>query len=666
MIPFIDSDSRGRTRMNAAAMNITFADTLNAYNDGDFPLALRHMQALLNARPGGGPNWFALLGNIHFKRGEKEEAGDAFAREAAVTPEKAPQFLKLAMALFAATGAAAKIRALAPQALSVLTGDPVAMHQLGEAFLSAGDLDGVRMVLELVDPKNPQHVAMKCSYYREKGEREALWQTLTRGVQDCPGDIFLKALRYAEARVLCDFPTMRDYEAIMEAPDTPLANALLCTEQALNRLFWSRSEAVIARPSYDSNLLMAATDSLSPLRHPRRAISPAGERLKVAYLSDDFRQHAVMSVFADVLKRHDPERVELTLLCHSGPEGRAWQRTNFTPDLLEAVVPIDGRPTVEVLDIIRRREIDILVDLKGHTAGARLDIVNLADVPVKVGFLGYPATVTGAELDYLITDALVTPEESRPHYTEKFCILPHTSMPNARLETCVPQPTTRAEWGLPEDRFVFSSFNASYKISPQTLDLWAEILLRVPNSVLWIRMAETLARQNLILALRQKGVSGDRVIFAETTRSYHDHISRAALADLSLDTVPYNGHATTTDMLRAGVPVVTMRGTTAPSRMSESLLNAVGLPDLIGADADAYVSIAETLATDPALCRAVRERLSRNRLSSPLFDPDGFARSLEAAYNAMAERARLGVEPDVIMIEKADIRGQRDLESEAA
>lgn len=652
--------------MNAAFLNITFTDTLAAYNDGNFPLALQRMQQLMDMQPEGGANWFALLGNIHFKLGRKEEAGDAFVREATASPEKAPQFLKLAMALFAAVGAIGKIHALKQQAHAVLSTDPGAMHQLGESCLALGDMQGVADVLDLVDHRNPQHVAMKCNYYRKMGDREALWRTLTRGVQDCPNDVFLKTLRYAEARVVCDFDAMREYEQLMTSPDTPLANALLGAEQALNRLFWARSEAIIARPSHDSDVQMAATDALALLRHPRRPIGDAGAPLKVAYLSDDFCQHAVMSVFSEVLKHHDPARVELTLLCYTPAESRSWQRANFTPELLNAVVPIDGRPTVEVLDIIRRREIDILVDLKGHTANARLDIVNLADAPVKVAYLGYPATVTGAELDYIITDTRVTPPESQPYYTEKFCILPHTSMPNAALETCIPQAATRAEWGLPEDRFVFSSFNALFKISPQTIELWGEILAGVPDSVLWIRAGETLARQNLILALRRKGVSGDRVIFAEPTRSFQDHISRAALADLALDTLPYNGHATTTDMLRAGVPVVTMRGTTAPSRMSESLLHAVGLPDLIGADEAGYVSIAETLGNDRDLYRAVRERLAKNRLSSPLFDPRSFARSLESAFECMAERHRSGLAPALIEVPASSSLATTSTTAEAA
>ncbi|MBB4066953.1 O-linked N-acetylglucosamine transferase, SPINDLY family protein [Gellertiella hungarica] len=634
--------------MNAAFLNTTFADALNAYNEGNFAGALEHMDALLTLQPEGGPNWFALLGNIRFKLGHKEEAGDAFLRESSTSPDKAGQYLKLAITLFASCGASAKVRLLSDKALMHLAGDAAVMHQIGEACLAENDLPGVERVLDLVDPANPQHVVMKCAYHRQKGDLEALWRTLSQGVVDCPNDVYLKAARYAEARVVLDFDAMREYERIMEAPDAPLANALLGGEVALNRLFWCRKEAIIARPSYDSNVLLAATDALSLLRHPRRPISPAGRRLKIAYLSDDFRQHAVMAVFSEVLKLHDAARIDLTLLCHSPPEARGWQRLNFPQRLLDCIVPIDGKPTVEVLDIIRRREIDILVDLKGHTAGARLDIVNLADVPLKVSYLGYPAAVTGAELDYAITDAFITPESSRPFYNEKLCLLPDTSMPNAALETCIPQPAKRADYGLPEEKFVFSSFNAVFKISPQTIDLWGEILASAPDSVLWIRCDEAIARANLISALAARGIGADRVIYAAATRSYQEHINRVALADLSLDTLPYNGHATTTDMLRAGVPVVTMRGTTAPSRMSEGLLHAVGLPDMIAANETGYVTIARTLATDKALYRGVRERLARSRLTSPLFDPARFARNLETAFELMADRARSGLPPEHI------------------
>ena len=360
-----------------------------------------------------------------------------------------------------------------------------------------------------------------------------------------------------------------------------------------------------------------------------------------------------MGVFSEVLQHHDPDRFELTFLCHTHPLAREWQK-NWPQRLRDAVVPIDERQTVEVLDIIRHRGIDILVDLKGHTADARLEIVNLADVPLKVSYLGYPASVTGAELDYAITDAFITPEESRPFYLEKLCLLPHTSMPNASLETCSPRPANRSDWGLPDDRFVFCSFNAVFKISPQTISLWARVLNAAPEALLWIRLDDRFARTKLLAELEKDGVAPSRILFAEPAKIYQDHIDRVALADVSLDTMPYNGHATTTDMLRAGVPVVALRGTTSPSRMTGGLLNAVGMPDLIADSEDGFVAIAAALATDPNLYLAVRERLRENSRTSPLFNPALFARHLELAYELMADRCRLGQSPDHIAVPALD------------
>lgn len=639
--------------MTAKPPPASFAETLRIYQDGHFALALVHLQALLAQQPDGAAHWFALLGNIQFKLGNKEEAGDAFIREAALSPERASAFIKLALTLYGQCGARQKIHAMATSALPHIAGDPATVFVVADVCQALGDFTSIRPMLPHLDPRNPQHVAIKCRYYQSIGDDEGLWKALSDGVRDCPGDGYLLITRYAQARSSLNFDVMREYETIMQYPDTPLAQALLSGEMALQRLFWARSEAVIALPSYDSNLLAVQTDALAPLRHPRRALSPSGGRLKIGYLSDDFRQHAVMSVFSEVLTHHDPATVDLTLFCHTPENALGWQ-DRWPEHLKKAVVRIEGKPTVEVLDMIRHRGIDILVDLKGHTAGARLDILNLADTPLKVSYLGYPATVTGAELDYAITDAYITPESSRPFYVERLCLLPHTSMPNPSLESCTPQPAKRSDWGLPDDAFVFCSFNAVFKISPQTLTLWAKALEGAPNALLWVRCDGGLQRRNLLKGLSALGIAHDRVRFAEPTKSYQDHINRVALADVSLDTTPYNGHATTTDMLRAGVPVVALRGTTSPARMSDGLLHAVGLPDLVAQDDDAFVSIATTLAKEPDLYRAVRQRLAQNRLTSPLFNPSLFARHLEKAFTMMADRVRAGQSPDHITVPALD------------
>lgn len=633
--------------------NTRFVEILRLYQEGDLNAALDAIQALIAVIPAGAPNWFALLGNLHFKLGNMEAAGDAFAVEAGFSKEREGSFLKLAVTLYGQCGAHAKINDLAGRALPLMIQDPSVVYFVSEAARAVGDTDRLGHLLPFLDRRIPQHVALKCSYHRARGDMRSLWSTLNEGVRDCPGDICLMAMRYAEARNVLDVEAMRDYETVMRDPETPLATALLYCERALNRLFWCTSEALIARPSLDSALLAAATEALSPLARPRRPMSHAGGRLKIAYLSNDFTQHAVMGVFSEVLQHHDPEKVELSLLCHSAPHARAWQKT-WPRHLREAVVPVDERQAADVLDIIRSRGIDILVDLKGHTADSRLDIVNLADTPLKVSFLGYPATVTGVEADYAIVDGFIAPQSSRPFYHEKLCLLPHTSMPNASLTTCSPRPARRADWGLPDDRFVFCSFNAVFKISPRTLSLWARVLEGAPYSLLWIRCDGDMQRQSLLSALAEQGIDPSRVIFAEAATAYQDHIDRVALADVALDTTPYNGHATTTDMLRAGVPVVGLNGTTPPSRMTGGLLHAVGLPDLVADTDDGVVAIATALANDPDLYRAVRQRLSSGRTRSPLFDPALFARHLEYAFELMAERSRAGLPPDHIAVPALD------------
>lgn len=629
--------------------NTRFVDVLRMYQEGDLHGALDELQALLADVPAGAQNCFALLGNIHFKLGNSEAAGDAFVNEARLAEEQAGLYFKLAITLYGQCGALAKISDLAARALPLLIEDPSSVHLMGEAALALGDIDRLGHLLPFLDRRVPQHVALTCAYHRARGDMRALWSALNEGVHDCPGDVYLMAMRYAEARNVIDVETMREYESVMRDPKTPHATALLYGERALNRLFWCTSEALIAKPSIDSVMLTAATEALLPLARPRRPISSAARRLKVAYLSNDFTRHAVMGVFSEVLQHHDLEKVELTLLCHTAPHARAWQK-NWPRHLREAVVPVDDRQTADVLDIIRRRDIDILVDLKGHTADARLEIVNLADAPLKVSFLGYPASVTGVEADYAIVDGFIAPESSRPFYGEKLCLLPHTSMPNASLETCSPRPAHRADWGLPDDRFVFCSFNAVFKISPQTLSLWGRVLESAANSLLWIRCDGDMQRQNLLSALAERGVDPSRVIFAEPATAYQDHIDRLALADASLDTTPYNGHATTTDMLRAGVPVVGLNGTTSPSRMTAGLLHAVGMPDLVADTDDGFVAIAAALAENRDLHQAVRQRLWAGRAQSPLFDPALFARHLECAFELMAQRARAGLPPDHIAV----------------
>lgn len=635
--------------MTSTPISQLFIQALRDYQAGRYQPALEQMTDLLKLQPEGGQNWFALLGNIHFKTGNRELAGDMFLREAADWPERAPEFLKLAIALFSQCGATSKIHVLHDEAVRLLSGDANTMHLLVQAAIQSGAMERARPLLDLTDPKKPQHVATKCQYYRSVGDQQALWETLSQAVQDCPDDIFLKAARYAQARVVLDLECMRDYEAIMTFPDEPYAHALLSAEKALDRLFWCRSEAVMARPSYDSTLLGMHTASLAPLRHLRREISPEGEKLKIGYISSDFNPQAFPGGLSEMLGSHDPETVDLTLLCLAPPDARAWQR-DLPSHLRERIVPIHEKAVVEVIDLIRQLGIDILVDLMGHEEGSRLEIVNLADCPLKLSAPLYAAAPVGAELDYLLTDHIITPDASRMFHPEKLCLLPHSSLPGNRLGHIRPRPMTRRAAGLPDDRFVFCALGDPAKISPSILMLWRHILSSAPDSVLWLRCDEPLARRNLMNYMGELWIGEDRIVFAENTESYQEHINRLALADLALDTAPFNAGGITADLLRAGVPIVTIRGTTAQGRTTASLLETVELDFLVAEDEDGYCALATALATDPAVYQSLRLRLAEARESAPLFSPALYARHLELAYGLMAERARAGLPPEHILV----------------
>jgi predicted O-linked N-acetylglucosamine transferase (SPINDLY family) len=295
--------------------------------------------------------------------------------------------------------------------------------------------------------------------------------------------------------------------------------------------------------------------------------------------------------------------------------------------------------------LITEHEIDILVDLKGHTLLARLGIVNLADAPVKATWFGFPGSVHGVDFDYAITDPVVTPDSSIPSFEEKLARLPEAYQPNRSINRPLPLRLDRHSAGLPDDKFVFASFNAIYKITPQTVVAWARILQAVPDSVFWILCPAQAAQRNLIRALANAGVTEERVIFASHA-SHDKHIDRLALADLALDTFPYNGHTTTSDVLWAGVPVVGWKGQSFASRVSASLLSANGLDELIAGGEDEFCRLAIELTRDPEKLAAYRRQIEDGRFTKPLFDSARFTLHLERAYEEMAARARRGEAPD--------------------
>jgi predicted O-linked N-acetylglucosamine transferase (SPINDLY family) len=285
--------------------------------------------------------------------------------------------------------------------------------------------------------------------------------------------------------------------------------------------------------------------------------------------------------------------------------------------------------------------IDVLIDLKGYTENMRLGIVAFRPAPVVVSWLGWPGTVGHQRLaDYIIGDPTVTPPDVAADYSEALAIMPHCYQSNDRSRTVGPRPT-RTEAGLPEEGFVFCSFNQMWKIGPETFSVWCRLLDAVPGSVLWLLDTRDNAGANLRQEAQRRGVDPGRVIFAPTL-PYSGHLGRLQLADLVLDVFPYGSHTTASDALWCGVPVVTKIGEIFASRVSASLLNAAGLPELVTTSDNDYFTLALRLAMQPGEIGCLRDRIVATRMSVPLFDTVRFTRDLERLYDEIWKQAMRG------------------------
>lgn len=386
-----------------------------------------------------------------------------------------------------------------------------------------------------------------------------------------------------------------------------------------------------------------AADKFVPVGEPlSRGRTYAHERIRVAYVSADFRYHATAFLAAELFERHDRQRFECTAISFGPDDGSPMrQRLQRSFDHFLEVSALGDR---DIARLMREREIDIAVDLQGYTADCRAGIFAQRPAPVQVSYLAYPGTLGAPYMDYLIGDRHVIPKEHFPHYSEKVVHLPHCYQPNGSGRAIAPTTPARAELSLPEQAFVYCSFNGSYKITPEVFEIWMRLLRALPRSVLWLLDDTEAATRNLRKEAAERSVDPARLVFAPRV-SLAEHLGRQPLADLFLDTLPINAHTTASDALWAGLPVLTCQGATFAGRVASSLLHAVGLPELIAANPAEYEELALALASDPERLEGLRARLASQRESCPLFDTDRYRQSLEAAYTLMWQRAENRLPP---------------------
>ena len=374
---------------------------------------------------------------------------------------------------------------------------------------------------------------------------------------------------------------------------------------------------------------------------------PQSQKIRVGYFSADFHNHATGYLMAELFELHDKSQFKLVGFSF-GPIVNDEMRQRLEKSF-DRFIEVGGKSDIEVAKLSRELNIDIAVDLKGFTKDAKTGIFAHRAAPIQVNYLGYPGTMGADYIDYIIADKTLIPPELQSYYSEKIISLPNSYQVNDRQRIISDKQITRQELGLPENGFVFCCFNNNYKILPATFASWMRILRAVEGSVLWLFQDNFWAVQNLKKEAEKHGISADRLVFAERL-PLPEHLARHRQADLFLDTLPYNAHTTTSDALWGGLPVLTLMGESFASRVAASLLNAIGLPELITTSQAEYEALAIELAMNPKKLADIKLKLKNNRFTAPLFDTPLFANNLEVAYIDMYGRYHTGLEPDHITI----------------
>ena len=586
------------------------------------------------------PDFFEVLnnlGNVLKPQGKFEEALDSYHRALKLQPEDGETLNNLGT-VYQALGNLDEAIASYQRALQLQPDFYQAHSNLGNAFKDRGQLDeaiaSYQRALQLQPDFQPAHYNLGNAYQEEGNLPEAI-ASYHRALQlqpDCPQ--VLNEYVWMR-RGICSWDGLSALEdSLMEASRTtrwaapPLPMLAIDDDPAVQ---------LTAAKNFCAN---AIGNSCSPLWTGERY---RHDKIRLAYLSADYREHPVARVMAELFERHDRSRFEVVAISFgpkdSGPMGQRMVRA------FDRFIDVREMSHREAAQLLRELEIDIAIDLAGYTRHCRPQILAHRPAPIQVSYVGYPATTGTDVIDYILADPFVAPTDRQPYFTEKLVHLPDCYLGHDSTQAIGDRTPSRAECGLPDDGFVFCSFNNSYKISPALFDVWMRLLDAVPGSVLWLKQGYPAAADNLRQETASRGIDPDRLVFASRMDELSDHLARHRLADVFLDSFPYNAHSTASDALWAGLPVLTCAGRSFASRVAGSLLYSIGLPELVTHSLAEYEALALNLATQPDVLDEIHRKLARNRLGMPLFDSDRLRRNVEAAYQQMWSLWQQGERP---------------------
>jgi predicted O-linked N-acetylglucosamine transferase (SPINDLY family) len=604
-----------------------------------------------------------LLGVLRLEQGDSAEAADLIGRALALNANDPAAWMHYGLALQGEARFEEAVEAQA-RALALRPGWPAAHMGRGGALRALGRSEAALADYEAVltqDPGSADAWNGRGALLRSMGRMDEALDSLNQALARDPG--FAEALQNRGLLLWDekeDLPAaLADLEkAVALEPDRPALKSNLLHLRiimALKDCDWARADAIAERlPALiaagesvppmmvlslngDEMLQLAAARNLVAERYPELAPlcdrqSYGHDRIRLAYISSDFREHPVGAQIAQLIECHDRTRFEVVAISTGANDGSALRQKLAAA--FDQFHDLSGLSAAQIAEHIRALEVDVLVELNGHTQRGSLDILRRRPAPVQVSWLGYAGTTGAPFMDYVIADRVVAPQAQA--FSETLEYLPGSFFvtDTSRVIGAVP---SRAEAGLPAEGFVFCGFNHVMKLGSENFARWMRILAQVSGSVLWLRKPGEVAQANLRQAAAAHGIAPERLIFAERVAP-QIHLARHALAGLFLDILPYNAHATAADALWAGLPVLTCAQGCFAGRVAASLLHAVGLPELIAATPEDYETMAVALARDPEKIAALKAKLAANRATAPLFDTPRFARDIETIYAKLAKR----------------------------
>ncbi len=628
----------------------------------DWAQALDYLNRSIEADPNNGVA-YSNLGNVLLELKNHEEALTAYDKATIIDPNYAEGWSNKGNALFKLKRYAEGLTAY-DRAISINPGYLEAISNKANSLTQLKLYDEALALYNSVLSMNPEYAeahSNKSSCLRIMNKYEEALESAQKAISIKPdypeawanlAEIFLENRRYDQA--ISSFIKARDLDVTIAFID----GIILCFQEMVGD--WSSYEENISRLPVQINqsrevllplnalsifdnpeLQLKANKIWADVAHPPQdLLGPikkySNPKIKIAYFSADFKDHPVSYLTAELFELHDRNQFEVY-----GFSLKKANNSSIRERLIagfDHFIEVDDKTDIDIAMLARNLQIDIAIDLGGHTQDARTGIFAHRAAPVQVNYLGFAGTMGASYIDYIVADKIVIPEENKDFYLEKKAYLPNSYMVDDSRRLPSSKQFSRADFGLPEDGVIFCCFNNSYKFNPPRIASFAKILSNTPNSILWVSENNASFKKNLLAEFTKLGIPESRIIFAGRVDALEDHLARYRLADLFLDTSPYNAHTTALDSLKAGTPIISLAGKSFASRVGASLLTAIGLPELIVHSEQEFIDLATQLGQNPELLKALKDRLISNYQTMPLFNSRLFCKHLEGAYQEMYSR----------------------------